>query len=72
MPAEVRAADLPEGSIVAKGARVCYCAATDSSFPWVSVEFGGRSLTDVSDRNVRQLLDDGATVLRHGYGEEQP
>ncbi len=68
MAAEVRAADLPEGSIVAQRLHV-YVKEEDSRHslrPWIS------SVTSCSDAYVDEVISEGAQVLRRGYGEEQP
>lgn len=70
MAAEIRAADLPKGSIVASRDMV-HLKAFDSAttdLPWVVTGFS----TPIRDRSVDEHLADGATVLRHGYGEDEP
>jgi hypothetical protein len=63
MAAVVRAADLPEGSIV--------------EYRGVKVELGTTRWTGPNGVTFRVVevdwaLQSGATVLRHGYGEDQP
>ncbi len=72
MAAEVRATDLPEGSIVAKEKRVYHKTVDDLELPWIYTEAGSMYVNNASDDEVDEALDDGAAVLRHGYGEEQP
>ncbi len=64
MAAEVRAADLPEGSIIA--ARK-YVLIKEKAHVWQSTM--GHAW---SNGAVDMLLDEGAPVLRHGYGEDPP
>lgn len=66
--AEVNAADLPEGSVVATRDAV-YLKAFESratNLPWVAAGFS----TPIRDRYVDDLLRNGAAVLRHGYGDQ--
>ncbi len=75
MSAEVRAADLPEGSIVALRLIVCVKYSPDEpTLPWRCADPVSNSMyvNYADDDEVQGLLDDGGTVLRHGYGEEQP
>ncbi len=73
MAAEVRAADLPEGSIVARGDRLYAKGVIDeASLPWHQLDLGSPWINYADDDEVQELIADGATVLRHGYGEEQP
>ncbi len=75
MTAEVRAADLPEGSIVALRVIVYIKYVRDEpALPWVCVDPVATSMyvNYADDDEAQDLLDDGGTVLRHGYGEEQP
>lgn len=60
--AEVRAADLPEGSIVAAKQYVLIKA---KAFVWDSTT-GHQWGND----GVDMLLAEGAPVLRHGYGDQ--
>ncbi len=69
---QIRAANLPTGSIVANDDRICYLTGNSHHFPWDAVEFSRRSVTNVSHLHVDQFLSNGAKVLRHGYGEERP
>ncbi len=67
---EVRAADLPEGSIVATRNQV---ATRVSARYWTVTtvkRWGIQHEGHREDRDVDALLADGATVLRHGYGDE--
>lgn len=69
MAAVPRAADLPEGSVVA-GRDLVYLRAFASGateYPWVVTRFS----TPIQDSTIDRALADGATVLRHGYGEEE-
>ncbi len=68
----IRAADLPEGSVVAKGTRICYRTPSRGHYPWDVVDFSHHLVTNVDNDHIDWFLDGGATVLRHGYGEEQP
>lgn len=61
-----RAADLPEGSIVANRDKVWIKNHPSHYCPWRS-SYGSHEY----DVHVDQALADGATVLRHGYGEER-
>jgi hypothetical protein len=71
MATEVRAADLPEGSIVAHGRKVYLRYVLDEpTLPWSVTEFNGMYVNYASDGEVDCALELGATVLRHGYGEE--
>ncbi len=72
MAAEIRAADLPEGSIVAKVQRVFHKTVDDLDLPWIYAEAGSMYVNNASDDDVDDAFDDGTTVLRHGYGEDQP
>jgi hypothetical protein len=72
MAVAVRAADLPEGSIVAQAKRVFHKTVDDLDLPWIYAEAGSMYVNNASDDEVDDALDGGATVLRHGYGEEQP
>ncbi len=68
--AEVRAADLPEGSIIALRRDVWIKQAEsgpNDPEPWD----GTGSRWSVSDEQTDPLLAVGARVLRHGYGGEQ-
>ncbi len=67
-----RAADLPEGSIVADRDRIYDKRCTDADLPWVYIsrEHGTRMyVNDTDDAGVDDALADGAQVLRHGYGD---
>lgn len=69
MTAEVRAADLPEGSIIALRRDVWIKQAEsgdDYPEPWD----GTGSRWSVPDEAIDQLLAVGATVVRYGFGEE--
>ncbi len=73
MAAEARAADLPEGSIVAAGSRIYYRGPDqDDDFLWRNAPVDGESTNYYEDRYVDHEIADGAQVLRHGYGEEKP
>ncbi len=68
---EVRAADLPEGSIIAKGARIYFrIDDRDDNYPWRSATTGWDAINDHESGWVDEELRNGATVLRHGYGDE--
>ncbi len=71
MTAEVRAADLPEGSIVASRNQVM--TRTDPRYWTVTTweRWGVQHEAHREDMEVDAALANGATVLRHGYGEEQ-
>ncbi|MGK5682392.1 hypothetical protein [Actinoplanes sp. URMC 104] len=67
----MKAADLPKGSVVAIDTRVLVKQSMTHGWDrdnWVSA---GQP-TPYRDVEVDDLLDDGAVVLRHGYGVEQP
>jgi hypothetical protein len=62
---DIKAADLPEGSIVSVDVEVWIRNDKVRGFPWRSTDGG-----DCSDESVqRELRGGGAVVLRHGYGE---
>ncbi len=64
MAAEARAADLPEGSIVASRIKVWIKTFPSDYSDW-------RATTGAYEHNryVDEALASGATVLRHGYGD---
>lgn len=62
---EVKAAELPEGSVVASRERV-FIRTDSARSPWTSTD-----RDCYPDRYVDEWLQDGsAVVLRHGYGSE--
>ncbi len=67
---EVRAADLPEGSIVATRDTVMICLPITSVLFWYTAgNIGPRG--GYYPHEVAAMVADGtATVLRHGYGDE--
>lgn len=60
--AEVKAADLPAGSIVADRRNACIKRGPDN---WMSTD-GNRP----GDAYIETALDLGATVVRRGYGQD--
>ncbi len=69
MTAEVRAAELPEGSIVATDIYVWIKASRAGVAPWSRTG----TAEAVMDSRIDACLGSGrGRVLRHGYGEEQP
>lgn len=66
--AEVRAADLPEGSVLAHGlnAWIRVAAVGSCERPWYGTS---SSRSSAGDEHIDRLLADGAEVLRHGYGD---
>ncbi len=62
---EVRAADLPDGSIVAALYQVWILADRAGERVW-----HGTDKREMTDGQVQRYLDIGATVLRHGHGDE--
>ncbi len=66
----VRAADLSEGTIIVINRRDIYLKEEDSAtsnVPWA----GMGTMWAIADEQIDPLLELGATVLRHGYGEDQ-
>ncbi len=62
---EVRAADLPEGSIVGSGVEALVKNQPSTHYEWSCTD--GR---EYSNHAVDHAIETGARVLRHGYGEE--
>lgn len=65
----IKAADLPEGSVVAVDTRVLIKRSMEYGMDRPNWPSAGQP-TPYTDLEVDGLLDDGAVVLRHGYGDE--
>lgn len=70
MTATVKAADLPEGSVVAKGKRLYLKSVDDIDLPWIYAEADSMYVNNADDGEVQEALDEGAAVRRHGYGDK--
>lgn len=66
MTATVKAADLPEGSVVATSKYALFRVMDGIGAVWHSTKNGQRW----TDDDVDQMLQHDAVVLRHGYGNE--
>jgi hypothetical protein len=62
---EIKAADLPDGSVVADNKQAFFKNHPSANSPW-----RGTSGGHFGDWKVDDALADGAVVLRHGYGSE--
>lgn len=66
---DIKAADLPAGSVVACGKRVYLESIDDIELPWIYYEANSMYVNHADDDEAQEALDEGAKVLRHGYGE---
>jgi hypothetical protein len=67
MTADDRAADLPDGSVVANRNKAWIKNHPSGWSPWRSTQGSYEH-----DKFIDEALASGATVLRYGYGEDQP
>lgn len=63
---EDKAADLPEGSVVANGRFAVFRELSGVGMVWY-----GSNGRRYDDQDMNELLVGAAVVLRHGYGDEE-